>query len=132
MYAKRFIHIVAHYLFYLFIAPPALLKSMPEQYIYLERTSVITCEVDRGNPLASIHWLRIQYDNTGKEVPMEITNSSNPRFTIVSDGLQITSVQLSDEGVYRCYVYNMYGNVILDIQATIRGLCELFFFRIII
>ena len=106
------------------LAPPALLKSMPEQYIYLERTSIITCEVDRGNPLASIHWLRIQYDNTGKEVPMEITNSSNPRFTIVSDGLQITSVQLSDEGMYRCYVYNVYGNVILDIQATIRGLCN--------
>jgi hypothetical protein len=101
-------------------APPAILNAMPKQDIHLGHTSLIKCEVDRGSPLAYIHWLHVQYHNeTGQETLTEITNSSDPRFTIVSDGLQITNVQHSDEGIYRCYVYNSYGTVIRDIQAAI-------------
>ena len=104
-------------------APPAILNAMPKQDIHLGHTSLIKCEVDRGSPLAYIHWLHVQYHNeTGQETLTEITNSSDPRFTIVSDGLQITNVQHSDEGIYRCYVYNSYGTVIRDIQAAIGGL----------
>ena len=95
---------------------------MPVQEILLGETSLIKCEVDRGRPLANIHWLHVHYDNkTGQQNLTEITNASDSRFMILSNGLQITNVQLSDEGTYRCYVYNSYGSVIRDIQATIRG-----------
>ena len=94
---------------------------MPVQEIYLSQTSLIKCEVDRGSPLASIHWLHVRYE-AGQQVITEITNTSNSRFMIVTDGLQITNVQLTDEGIYRCYVYNSYDTVIRDIQAMIGGL----------
>ena len=104
-------------------APPAIYEGMPVQDIYFGEISVIKCEVDRGRPLANIHWLRVHYDNdTRQQILTEITNVLNPRFTILSNGLQITNVQLSDEGIYRCYVYNSYGSVIRDIQVEIRGL----------
>ena len=102
-------------------APPAILNAMPVQEIHLGQISLIKCEVDRGIPLASIHWLHVRYE-TGQQVISEITNSSDPRFMIVTDGLQITNVQLTDEGIYRCYVYNSYDTVIRDIQALIGGL----------
>ena len=96
---------------------------MSLQDIHLSQTSIIMCEVDRGSPLANIHWLRVTYHNeSGQEMLTEITNTSDPRFTIVSNGLQITNVQLFDEGTYRCYVYNDYGTVIRDIEAKIGGL----------
>ena len=73
--------------------------------------------------MAAIHWLHIEYNNeTGEQRLTEITNDSDPRFTIVEDGLRIENVQLSDAGVYRCYVYNDYGTEVLDIQAAFRGI----------
>ena len=102
-------------------APPAILNAMPVQEIHLGQTSLIKCKVDRGSPLASIHWLHVRYE-AGQQVITEITNSSDPRFMIVTDGLQITNVKLTDEGIYRCYVYNSYDTVIHDIQAVIGGL----------
>ena len=96
---------------------------MPVQEIYLGETSLIRFDVDRGRPLANIHWLRVHYDNgTGQQSLTEISNVSNSRFTILSNGLQITNVQFYDEGIYRCYVHNSYGSVIRDIQAAVKGL----------
>ena len=110
-------------IYHLYSAPPAILNATSVQEIYLGKTSLIKCEVDRGSPLANIHWLHVQYHNeTGQQKLTEITNSSDPRFTIVSDGLQITNVQHSDDGTYRCYVYNSYGTVFRDIHAVIGGL----------
>ena len=78
--------------------------------------------MDRGNPLADIHWLRVNYNNeTGEEELSEITSTYDPKFKIVENGLEISNVQVSDEGTYRCYAYNSIKQVFLDIQATFKG-----------
>ena len=94
---------------------------MPIQEIYFGVTSLLTCTVDRGNPLATIEWLYITSDEDGDEVIETIAPDWNPRFTVVDGGLQIENVQASDEGLYRCYVSNDYDIVELTIQAAFRG-----------
>lgn len=73
--------------------------------------------MDRGIPLAAIHWLRM----TNVAEPLEITSNYDPRFRIVENGLEISNVQSSDEAEYRCYVYNSFGVIIFDIQAIYQG-----------
>ena len=73
--------------------------------------------MDRGIPLAAIRWLRM----TNVPQPLEITSNYDPRFRIVENGLEISNVQLSDEGTYRCYVYNEHGTEILHIDAVFKG-----------
>ena len=85
------------------------------QEIEHEKTAVINCKVDRGNPLADIYWLN------GTQI---IDGSFNPRFTIVESGLQIDNVSLTDEGVYTCYIHNKYGAQTADIHAAFRGTCD--------
>ena len=105
-------------IFLLYSAPPVILNRIPVQEILAETTSCLICDIDRGNPLGNVHWLRVD-NETGNVI--EITGTSDPRFRKVENGLEITSVQLSDEGIYRCYVFNQYGADSFDIQALYRG-----------
>ena len=73
--------------------------------------------MDRGIPLAAIHWLRI----TNVTEPLEITSNYDPRFRIVENGLEISNVRSSDEAKYRCYVYNSIKVITYNIQAVFRG-----------
>lgn len=73
--------------------------------------------MDRGSPLGDIHWLRVNHT----EELLQITSSYIPRFRIVENGLEISNVQFSDEGTYRCYVNNSIGTAVLDIQAVLKG-----------
>ena len=85
-------------------------------------TSLLLCEIDAGNPPATVYWLHITYNNTtGAQIITEITADWNPRFTIVQNGLQISDVRVTDEGVYRCYVQNNRGQDVLDIRASFVG-----------
>ena len=94
---------------------------MPLQEITYNETSLIKCEVE-SIPLATVHWIHISYNNeTGNKDYVEITSDYDPRFRIVENGLEISNVQLSDEGTYRCYVYNVHGTAILDIYAAFKG-----------
>ena len=106
------------------LALPRILNSSGTslQEIEYGEVSLIKCEVDRGSPLADIHWLRVNFNEETREMELsEITPDGNPRFKIVENGLEISNVQLSDEGTYRCYVYNIYGTAILDIYAAFKG-----------
>ena len=76
--------------------------------------------MDRGFPEGTIYWLRVTYSNTGNEMLDEIT-ASDARFRIVENGLEISDVRSSDEGVYRCYVQNSHGVDAFDIHAAFRG-----------
>ena len=103
-------------------APPQILNPMPLQDIFNRTTALIKCEVDRGSPLGDIHWLRVKVNNETREEELsEITSNYHPRFKIVENGLEISNVQSTDEGTYRCYVYNSIGQTFLDIQATFKG-----------
>ena len=77
--------------------------------------------MDRGSPLADVHWLRIN-NETGEEELSEITSNYDPRFKIVENGLEISNVQFSDGGIYRCYVYNSISTAVLDIKAIFKGM----------
>ena len=57
----------------------------------------------------------------GDTVLEEITATSHERFRIVENGLEISDVQSSDEGRYRCYVQNDHGVDASDIHAAFRG-----------
>ena len=104
-----------------FLVPPRILNQMPLQEITYNETSLIKCEVE-SIPLATVHWIHISYNNeTGNKDYVEITSDYDPRFRIVENGLEISNVQLSDEGTYRCYVYNVHGTAILDIYAAFKG-----------
>ena len=104
-----------------FLVPPQILNQMPLQEITYNETSLIKCEVE-SIPLANVHWIHISYNNeTGGKDYVEITSDYDPRFRIVENGLEISNVQLSDEGTYRCYVYNVHGTAILDIYAAFKG-----------
>ena len=92
---------------------------MPIQEIHHGETSLISCIIDRGYPEANIHWLRM--NETDDSIIAEITDTWDSRFRIVENGLEITDVRLTDEGMYRCYVQNSYGTKVLDIIATFRG-----------
>lgn len=99
-------------------APPVILVRIPVQDIIADVDSLLRCHIDRGSPLGSIYWLKIDND-TGNLY--ELTANSDPRFHIVENGLEIRSVRISDEGMYRCYVYNQQGSDFFDIQALYRG-----------
>ena len=104
-----------------FLVPPRILNQMSLQEIISGKTSLIKCEVE-SIPFANVQWTHIHYNNeTGDKNYVEITSSYNPRFKIVENGLKISNVQLSDEGTYRCYVYNIHGSATLDIQAIFKG-----------
>ena len=84
-------------------------------------TSLLVCQVDRGNPPADVTWLHVTYDEEDQQVIAVITESWNERFTAVENGLEIADVRSTDEGLYRCYVQNSHGIEALDIQAAFRG-----------
>lgn len=92
------------------------------QEIYIGNTSLIACEVDRGRPIANLHWLRVTYDNESKMNIEEITPTEFPRFTIVEDGLRISNTQMSDEGIYQIFMYNNLRPIRLDILAAFKGM----------
>jgi hypothetical protein len=100
-------------------APPEILNAMPVQEIHHGATSLLNCKIDRGYPEGNIHWLRVS--ETGDAVLEEITATSHERFTIVENGLEISNVQSSDEGRYRCYVQNDHGVDASDIHAAFRA-----------
>ena len=78
--------------------------------------------MNRGHPLADIQWLHVNINNeTEEEELSEITPNYDPRFKIVENGLEISNVQFSDEGTYRCYLNNSFSSDILDVQATFKG-----------
>ena len=110
------------FLFSTFPAYPQILNEMILQEIFIGNTSLIASEVDRGRPIASIHWLRVTYDNESEVNISEITPTDFPRFTIVEDGLRISNTQMSDEGIYRIFMHNILRTIYLDILAAFEGM----------
>lgn len=102
------------------LAPPRIINLIPVHDIQEGTTSVIKSTVDRGSPLADINWLRVTYDNETREE--KVLFISDPRFKVVNDGLEISDVQLSDEGIYRCYMYNIIGVAFFDTLAILKGM----------
>ena len=102
------------------IAAPAIRNQDHIQEIVRGETSLLRCDIDRGIPEATVRWLIYQENTTVYDFPV-ITNDTDPRYTVLEGGLQISNVQLSDARVYRCYVYNMYGTVFFDIEASFMG-----------
>lgn len=115
-------------LFSTYLAPPKILSGTTLQEIK-NGTSLITCEVDRGFPLATISWYRV-YFNSEKGMrehsPLASTKPTivnNTRFTIVGSNLSISNVKSSDEGKYHIRVVNKRGQDQLDILAAFGGMC---------
>ena len=78
--------------------------------------------MNRGYPLADIQWLHVKINSeTGEEELSKITSDYNPRFKIIENGLEISNVEFSDQGTYRCYLSNSFSTDILDVRATFKG-----------
>ena len=105
-------------------ALPAILNPIPIQEIYFQATSILVCQIDRGNPPAIVYWLRLTHNELTPNDPdiTVITEDYDERFTVVENGLEIANVTESDQGMYRCHVTNDYKTRILDIQAAFRGM----------
>lgn len=92
--------------------PPRILERIPVQEIHIGQTVLIRCIVNLGYPVAEVIW----YKNT-----RFVNESNNPRITQRENGLEISNVQMSDEGEYECYVHNEFGSDSLEIQVAFRG-----------
>ena len=101
-------------------ARPKILNGMTLQEIFIVNTSLIAVEVDRGRPSANTHWALVTYYKDSVENISVITPTHFPRFTIVEEGLKISDVQLSDEGIYRILI----GSKRLDILAAFKGMSK--------
>lgn len=108
------------------LAPPKILSGITLQEIK-NGTSLITCEVDRGIPLATISWYRVYFNREkGKSENSLLTSTitiveNNTRFTIDGSNLNISDVKSSDEGKYHILVSNHLGQDTRNILAAFGG-----------
>lgn len=103
------------------LAPPKILSGTTLQEIK-NGTSLITCEVDRGIPLATIIWLRVYVNHEKLLTSTKAVKNNNTRFTMDGSNLKISDVKLSDEGKYLILVVNIHGSKTLDILAAFGGM----------
>ena len=140
LYCYKHIFTEHFVLFFTTVAPPKILSGTTLQEIN-NGTSLITCEVDRGIPLATISWYRVYFNNEkeneehllmstiytiveNNSTRNTIVENNNTRFTIVGSNLNISDVRFSDdEGNYRIRVVNNHGQDELDILAAFGGMC---------
>ena len=92
---------------------PSLIDPRPVQQIVMGETALILCRYTQdAYPAPTVDWyknqLKLQLDD---------------RVNATTDGLIIRDVREDDQGTYRCWVENKYGEDFLDITVAFQGLC---------
>jgi len=88
---------------------------MKDNKVIAPKTVMLSCEVESGEPRATIRWYK-----DAKEV------YQSKKYTMIYDGsiakLEISPSELSDTAVYRCEADNKVGRVETEAVLTVQGL----------
>ena len=97
-----------------FLVPPWVLSPLKDVSLLVTSKLNLTCEV-KGDPTPSILWLKDESD----VIPRAVLFQKNMT-------LAINSVEIADEGRYKCVLRNRAGNKTYEAYVEIKGILQAF------